>query len=327
MDKISFVLPLKINTCEGHSDLEKVKKILFPSFIKYFNLGQIDKTLVIVPLGEQLEVSRQLKKFNRVLNLSVISEDEILALIPGWERHSFYFRNMRVLRIFDKKFNQGRLCECLKMKCGWENLSGWMKQQLLKLFAARVIDTVYYVTLDADICFIRPADIKTLCPDGKAVVNLYSKSMHYDWWVGSARVLGIESEQSKKEYGMSVTPEILSTRVVNDLIDYLVAKSREKKYRSVFEYLPSNEPWTEYTLYWLFLLKYFKKEEHYADPKAGNSLHSEYSLWHRDQALNTKDLREHIDSAFRECRSFFLIVQSCSFPLEEYYEFIKGYIS
>ena len=50
MDKISFVLPLKISGNKFGSDLNRVKKILLPSIRKYFNLkpdGNITKEMLI----------------------------------------------------------------------------------------------------------------------------------------------------------------------------------------------------------------------------------------------------------------------------------------
>lgn len=74
MDKISFVLPLKINAYNLGSDLQRVKRILFPSLIKYFSLSWIDRFLIIVPAKERAEIEAELKEFQAVLPLKVIAE-------------------------------------------------------------------------------------------------------------------------------------------------------------------------------------------------------------------------------------------------------------
>lgn len=328
MDKISFVLPIKINVNNLGSDLERVKRILFPSLIKYFDLSQIGKFLIIVPGNEQGEISGQLKDFKEKLRLSVIAEEEVLTLVPGWKKHIFIHRNLRLLGKIDHKINRGRLSEKLKLKGGWDNLSGWLKQQLLKLFSSKMIETDFYMTLDADLCLTRPVNFEILFPDGKAIRSWDMVSTHYDWWVGSARILGIPLRLDKEDPVISVTPEILATPVVVQLLDYLLLKSREQNYSTIFDYLITNKSWTEYTLYWLFLLEFYKTSDYYSSNANVQTLFHDGCVWEKNDAPNKEMLCRRIESAFQKRTSggLFLVVQSNCIPMEEYDEVIKSYL-
>ena len=327
MNDISFVLPLKINTNPLGSDLERIKKILLPSLVKYFEVNRIRCFLIIVPSREYREVCSQLKEFMSILKLSVVPEQKILDMAPGWKQHIFLHRVFYVFKEIDFKFNNGKFFEDTRLKKGWKTLSGWYKQQLLKMFASKLIDSEYYMTLDADLCLTRPTDVKTLFPDGKAIFTPEIVEAHRDWWVGSSRVLNIELKLKPEDSVINVTPEILSREVVSRLIDYLMAKARQNKFPTVFEYLATVRPWTEYTLYWLFLLEFYKMEDYYTNQMKVATLHRYHSVWERHEAPNMTMLREHIHAAFHDPSALFLVTQSSCVSLIEYCEAIKEYLA
>ena len=326
MDKISFVLPLKISGNKFGSDLNRVKKILLPSIRKYFNLCQIDKFIIITLSEEYDEVSKELYEFHNDLNLSIITEENVLELIPGWGKHINIHKILRPLKGLDVRFNRGKLFESIRLKDSWFNMGGWYKQQVLKICSAKMINTDYYMTLDADICLTQSTDMITLFPAGKAIYTHDKMVIYYDWYLGSAKMLDINLQFVKEEKVIGVTPEILSTRVILHLIDYLNAKAHEKKYISLFEYLAANCCWTEYTLYWLFLHKYFRKDDFYTSENHIPTLESSYSIWFKNQAPNKNTLLNTIDKAFMDKKGLFLIIQSNSISLEEYYDKIKNYL-
>jgi hypothetical protein len=150
--------------------------------------------------------------------------------------------------------------------------------------------------------------------------------INHDWWLGSAKMLDLNFKFGKEKKGIGVTPEILSTRVTLNLIDFLHSKAQEKKFITIFDYLATNNCWTEYTLYWLFLLNNYNKEEYYASENHFQILESGYSVWFKDQALDKVAFLKNIDAAFAENRGLFLIIQSNCMPLSEYYETIKKHI-
>lgn len=326
MDKISFVLPLKIHANKFGSDLDRVSKVLLPSILKNFDSGNIDKFLVIVPENEQMEVAVQLKNFVNPLKISVIPEEDILALAPGWKIHQLAYRLLWRFKNSDTAPGKGGLLDFLKLANGWHNLNGWRRQQILKLLAARMISTPYYMTLDSDLCLTCPVDITTLLPAGKALVELEPAYEHPNWWEGSAGILDIPFEYRKDEMVMSATPELLSTRLAAELMDHVASVARRKGYLTLFEYLSTNRNWTEYSLYWLFVKAFYAKEDFHIQGTE-YAMHSPNNVWEREQAPDANELRKRIDAAFREKNGLFLVIQSARIPLTEYLEVITRHVS
>jgi Family of unknown function (DUF6492) len=326
LGKITFVLPLKIFGNKFGSDLVRVKKILLPSIIKHFNLSQIDKFIIITLSAEHDEVSKELLDFQDDLNLNIITEEKVLKLIHGWNKHVNIHKILRPLKGLDVRFNRGKFFESIRLKYSWYNMSGWYKQQALKIYSAKMINTEYYMTLDADICLTQTTDMTTFFPAGKAIYTHNKMGIHYDWYLGSAKMLDIDLKFVKEDYVIGVTPEILSTRVVLYLIEYLKSKASEKKYFTLFEYLAANCCWTEYTLYWLFLHEYFLEKDYYTNENHIHKLESNYSIWFKDQANDKDILLKNIDNAFNDKIGLFLIIQSNCILLDEYCEIIRNYL-
>jgi hypothetical protein len=115
-------------------------------------------------------------------------------------------------------------------------------QMSVKLLASKLINTEYYITLDADIILLRPFSISQLliqydcesstyigCSTRRAIYHQEAKSVHGDWWRGSSKFLfghdmyidqsndlyfGIRHQSSATDIdglGFGVTPAILST--------------------------------------------------------------------------------------------------------------------
>ena len=99
-------------------------------------------------------------------------------------------------------------------------------QMAIKLLAARIIKTEYYLTLDADIVLLQPLRVKHIINfaeqnnlishglDGKRKRALYDHEErflhHPNWWSGSEELLNIRNQKSHSQ-GFGVTPSLLST--------------------------------------------------------------------------------------------------------------------
>lgn len=308
--KISFVLPLKINAHNLGSDLERVEKILFPTFLKFFKLEEIGTFLLIVPAAEEEQISSHLAPFKDKLKLSVVPEEEILAVVPGWKKPNF----------IQEKLGGA--------KSGWAQLSGWLKQQVLKMLAAEFIEEEFFITLDADICLLRPMDMAALFYNGKAIFADEEMAVHEEWWAGAAKVLDIPLKVPKEQLVISVTPEILCTRVVRELNARLIAKAQEKNHPTLLEYLAANQPWSEYSLYWLYLLEFHGQDKYYTTARHSFSLHSDDCLWDRNAAPDKSAVRRRIEAAFSNVKDkpLFLIIQSAWFHLSEYRDIVKAWL-
>ena len=108
-NRLSFVLPLKIDTYGKGSDLDRVRKILMPSLMKYFKVEQISKFFVMVPSSDLEEVSRQLASFVVPLKLRILTEESVLEKIPGWTKHRWIHQLLRYPIRADVQLNKGEV--------------------------------------------------------------------------------------------------------------------------------------------------------------------------------------------------------------------------
>ena len=63
--------------------------------------------------------------------------------------------------------------------------------QLVKLSIATMVETDFYLTLDADVVCVKPLRFDALIRDGRAVTNTTSEDWHSDWYGWCERVLGM----------------------------------------------------------------------------------------------------------------------------------------
>ena len=132
----------------------------------------------------------------------------------------------------------------------FKELKGWYKQQIIKLWFAKICTSDFYITFDADILLMKKLTLKDLIFDNKSIVKIENTKTHIKWWEDSAKIIQVENIPYQ---GMGITPEILITREVKNLIAYL-----DTQEPAILKLKENN--WTEYTLYWLFLHKNNKTE-------------------------------------------------------------------
>ena len=204
---------------------------------------------------------------------------------------------------------------------------GWNKQQLIKLAAATIVETDFYLTLDADIICVRPTSFSDLVKNGRAYCFKHdlerSAEMFKQWYRDAKRVLKID----KAEFHHDVTPAVLSKEAVLMLHEHLARISRDsppgfskrdlicrglailaklipKMYFAQWRlYLLRSGQWTEYSLYYTFLeaINLFEKYHFVLDSRiSGNS------VWEFDQY----DSWDPKNSFLGERTFFFSVLQS-----------------
>ena len=146
---------------------------------------------------------------------------------------------------------------------------GWHKQQILKLAAAKVVATSWYLTLDADVMLRRAASSDDLVRDGKAVFHAKRAARHWEWWMGSRTILRSAVQLDPDMEMMDVTPEILHRDTALELLAEIGRRNEAMEAeRFLFEHRAVG--WTEYSLYWLFVLEQQLQNQLY---RAGRSLY------------------------------------------------------
>ena len=251
-------------------------KILFQSLNTFFDPDSLDLILIIVPELEPMK--NMLSSFPVKIKTRLLTEEEIIPE-EYWEK-------------FNKK-------------------EGWVKQQILKIQAAKYITTDFYLCLDADIICIRDTDYSKLIKNNRPIANIELKSYHKKWWNKSQKVLKIPKSISKN--GIGVTPSILITNEVLGLIKHL-----ETIYKQPFvKTLCQKKKWTEYTLYWLYI-EFCNNEDLY---NHDDIMYGE-SIWHSSRITKTL-----IDTVFsQKNRGYFIVCESMTITDEQAYEMSKRFL-
>jgi hypothetical protein len=262
MPTIEVVLPLKIHTHEGASDLERFSTLLLPSFDRFCSFKDELKFLLVVPEGDLSEVVGCIEKLGRP-NMRVECEDN--------------------------------LCPALKGE------SGWHKQQILKLAAAKLVSSDYYLLLDADVILKRPTKLLDLFPSGKPILQKINAGHHLDWWVGSRKILKSNVQIERDSIVMDVTPNFLHRETCLALQDVIASRNKTNEWdRFLFDSRQTG--WTEYSLYWLHTLECGLDQQLYD----WSSRQMYEFIWESCQLSP-----QHLHRIFApDSNSFFLVVQS-----------------
>ena len=85
-------------------------------------------------------------------------------------------------------------------------------QMSLKLLVAKIVQTDFYLTLDADVIFLQPLNSSMLIVNNKGIYEHEPRLLHHpEWWTGSEHLLNI-THDNPSDQGFSVTPALLSTQ-------------------------------------------------------------------------------------------------------------------
>jgi len=218
--------------------------------------------LLVVPEGDLSEVARFIEELGRP-NMRVECEDN--------------------------------LCPALKGE------SGWHKQQILKLAAAKVVSSDYYLLLDADVILKRPTELLDLFPAGKPILQKINAGHHWDWWVGSRKILKSNIQIERDSIVMDVTPDFLHRETCLALQDAIASRNKTNEWdRFLFD--SQQTGWTEYSLYWLYTLECGLTQQLY-----DWSSRQMYEFIWESRQLSPQNLHRIFTP---DSNSFFLVVQS-----------------
>lgn len=216
---------------------------------------------------------------------------------------------------------------------GRYNTEGWYIQQLIKLAMAEIVETDYYLTLDADVVCLRQVGYNDLIQNGKAITNTTKEDQHGEWYEDAERIL----KMSRSGLTHGVTPAIFNREAVIELQKYL-AKDVHAIFKIISCFFPSNSllhniartwrsflirntPWTEYSLYNTFLeaMKLFDKYHIYKGTDAIYDRSS--SVW-----LNEHIRDWNIDKFFKSDAYFLVFQSTLHIPIEDLWEKIGDYL-
>jgi hypothetical protein len=173
-------------------------------------------------------------------------------------------------------------------------------QMMSKLLIANHVKTKHYLIVDDDIVALRKFRMKDIFVNNKQIRYTHDTTYNENWWVSSAHVLdNMSITDLDKRKIMSVTPEILITREVKNLMKYLQRLHGDWEYKL----MNMKERWTEYTLYWLYLSKQNKLDLYKKStiPLSDNRT----NIWFKPTNMN-----ESIEKMFKNKKQYFGVIQS-----------------
>jgi hypothetical protein len=265
MQDIEAILPLKIHAREGASDLDRFSTLLLPSFDRFFSTKVRLQISLVVPDGDWSAVSGHVQKLRRS-DVRVVCEDDVCPNLKGQ--------------------------------------SGWYKQQILKLAAAKLVSSEYYLVLDADIILKRPTELQDLFPSGRPILQKMKAKTHWDWWVASRKILKSSVDLEQDSIVIGVTPEFLHRETCLALQAVIASRNCTGEWDK-FLFESRQIGWTEYSLYWLYVLEQGLDQQLYD----WSPMKMYEGIW--DQKQTDMLSHSHLQRIFApDSDSFFLVVQS-----------------
>jgi hypothetical protein len=207
------VLPLRLSGDYQDQDLDRAR-ILLHSLDHFWDDPAPLRVIVLAPIADVAAIRAALRP--RRLQLAVVREEVLLPALPGLAQ-----------------------------------VRGWFRQMALKLAAHALVPGAFFLTLDADLICTRPISRERLFPEGLALTDWEPRDRHRPWWDGSADALRLRDWPGQRLAlpGLSVTPALLSTRILRGLEAALHPAGGAAAWTAL---LHRQGLWSEYSLYTLF---------------------------------------------------------------------------
>ena len=270
---ISAVLPLKTR---GRHYAENIARcdILFSSLRRFTRPELFDKILIVVPHDEFADAQRYAKAW-----------DDFPVVVIDESAHFGAFAEFSAPH----------------------QIRPWHRQQIIKLGAAALIDTEYFLVLDPDVFALRAFDESVLIPGGRALTHYQPRVREDYYWKASAELLGVDPHLDRD--ALWWTPTLLSATLCRALHRRLETQYGEDWMRVLLaRYMVD---WTEYTLYWLNAEREGLLDAYHVRPAPGTpELHADESVWFSGaggDGLDAWDADRHMGDAGS---GLFAVIQS-----------------
>lgn len=260
--------------------------------LNHYNRGAINRVVVVVPTFREGVVDR-----NKYPNLDIV--------IMGEESISPFLKH--------------------------KNISGYMKQQLIKLLFSEHTKSEFYLTLDSDCVCYKPLISDSLVSNGSAIgysENIYtakwlfennSESYQVGWWKKSFSMLGQKIPKDKSDLMYAVTPTLLHGQTVKALISHLHQYHNKTKEGFIVD-IGQVKGWSEYSLYYAWVYSQNLGAALYHD---GNSKLKGRCFWSKNEIE-----QDTIQQSFNDSDGYFGVIQSnTKYPPQKIKQWIQSHIT
>ena len=100
---------------------------------------------------------------------------------------------------------------------GFYLLTGWYRQQIVKLHVPAQLGFGGYLTLDSDVACVGDFDATTFLDKGRAM-SRWEPKRHHAWWKNAAEAAGVPYDA--RSHGLSVTPNILHGKLAAQTLEH-----------------------------------------------------------------------------------------------------------
>lgn len=194
--------------------------------------------------------------------------------------------------------------------------ASWARQQTVKLTVSQLVKTEHYLLIDDDTFMTKTFKYTDLfAEDRKLRFNKAQIDFPF-FFLWSNQLLDYDFDRVQDaEYVMGITPEIFHTATVRNLVKYLVDRYGPQKF---WQLKLQNNKFTEYGLYWIYLLKNDLVHQLYTKTDA--------PLYNHCITDNSQNLDIGIAKAFDDTSShFFSFVQSSlKYPISKIQSLLKN---
>ena len=171
------------------------------------------------------------------------------------------------------------------------DIRGWRYQQILKLTIANMVETDWYITMDADCFLCKPLSIEKIIINGQGGTSYMSYKILPETWESDVNQI-IPFPKTDKLIG--VTPQTMHTKTVSELVEEV---TENKLYNTKF---------TEYLLYWAYINSK-NYDLHFEIPNYSSG------IWNKEglqlfQELDEKKIKNRIKNIFND--NLFGLIQS-----------------
>lgn len=255
--------------------VELFNKVCLKSIYTFFDKKSLDKIIIISPSNIINYIKKYIDDYIKLFNCIIFIDENKL--------YNYNFN-----------FNTGI------NKYGNYVTKGWKIQQIIKLHVAKYVKTLHYLVLDADCFFTKKCTYDNIIIDNKCIYNVDFKNNYVKWWENSCKYINYKEKQTKY---FGVTPSLLYTNICLELIDYLNSQNTSIE-------IAIDNTATEYTLYWIYILK-FKK---YSDLYFESNQISLYNncIWRKE------DIKMFNINNYKNNNSYLSVIQSKKEIIEEF---------
>ncbi len=205
------ILPLALRKLKRRGDLERAG-LLIESLAKHWCDSKPMQVLIVSPQSDADLLRGSLPSFRNV-EVSVRAEGDFF---PTFSR--FYM------------------------------MTGWYRQQMVKLHVPAQLGFGGYLTLDSDVCCVGDFDATTFVENGRAL-SRWEPKRHHTWWESAAEIVGVPYDV--RTHGLSVTPNILHGDLARQALQHFQGDRIDAMTTLGFWVMRrlGSVPWTEYSLY------------------------------------------------------------------------------